>query len=178
MEADDTPSTNKTSALSIIAIAMSMGALFVSVLEVSAIRDDQRIQVWPYIGVYTNYSEDGFRLHAINKGIGPARVQTLKMFYDGEHVTDIDQLILNTLGEKDAFSYDLYRSSNISRSVMSADEDKTLFGVPWEPRTRRLIDDWATKVDVVVCYCSVYDDCWESRLNTGEPTEVSSCPVQ
>ncbi len=170
-------SRSSTPILSIVAIVMSIGALLVSVFEVSAIRDEQRVQVWPYVAVSTHYSSDGFKLHAVNKGIGPARIRTVDITYEGEPVDDIDQLIVDTVGEADAFSYDLYRASDISQSVMSPEEDRTLFGVPWEPRTRRLSEDWSGKIDVAVCYCSVYDECWESRLNAGEPTPVARCEV-
>ncbi len=164
-----------TPLLSIVAIVMSVGALLVSVFEVSAIRDEQRVQVWPYISVDTNYTSEGFRLEATNKGIGPARIRTLLMTFDGRPVDDLDQLIIDTIGEEDAFSYEMYMASDISQSVMSPDEERILFGVPWEDRTRRLSQIWSSKVDIQVCYCSVYDECWEARLNAGEPTPVARC---
>ena len=179
METDDLDSkpNDKTPILSIIAIVMSFGALLVSVLEVSAIRDEQRIQVWPYVSVDANYSEAGYRLIAVNKGIGPARVRTLNVTYNGEPVGSLDQLIIDTVGEEDAFSYDLYQASDIGQSVMSPDESRILFGVPWEPRTRRLAEAWSGNISIAVCYCSVYDECWESRLNAGEPEPVKACSV-
>ncbi len=176
-EGTNTESRNSTPILSIVAIVMSIGALLVSVFEVSAIRDEQRIQVWPYIEVTTNYSSEGFKLLAINKGIGPARVRTVELTFDGQPVDNLDQLIVDTIGEEDAFSYDLYRSSDISQSIMSPEEEAILFGVPWQPRTRRLSQAWSGRVDVAVCFCSVYDECWESRMNGGEPTPVSQCEV-
>ena len=99
------------------------------------------------------------------------------VFFDGEPVTDIDRLIIDTVGEEDAFSYDLYRTSDISRSVMSPDERATLFAVPWEDRTRRLSEIWHGRLSVHVCYCSVYDECWTAELDAGEPEPVGTCPV-
>ncbi|MEM6512337.1 MAG: hypothetical protein AAF660_04950 [Pseudomonadota bacterium] len=173
-EVEERPTRN-TPVLSIVAIVMSVGALLVSVFEVSAIRDEQRVQVWPYLSLSTNYSGEGFTLEAINKGIGPARVRTLELTYEGELVEDLDQLILETLGEEDAFSYELYRASDLSNSVLSPDEERIVFGVPWEPRTRRLVDIWISRIDLSACFCSVYDECWESRLNAGDPMPVASC---
>ncbi len=163
--------------ISMAALALSMLALFVSVLEVSAMRDEQRIQVWPYVEVSTRYNADGYAIIATNKGIGPARIRTADAIFDGEPVTSLDDLILSTLGEDDAFSYDLYRSNNPARSVMSADESAQLFAVPWEDRTRRLAEIWHDRFSVTLCYCSVYDECWESKLNGGEPEPVETCPV-
>ena len=51
--------------LALTAILLSLAALAVSVFEVSAIRDEQRIQVWPYIQIETRYGPEGLRLRSI-----------------------------------------------------------------------------------------------------------------
>ena len=163
--------------ISVAALALSMLALFVSVLEVSAMRDEQRVQVWPYVEVSTRYNAEGYAVIATNKGIGPARVRTAELTFDGEPVDSLDELIVSILGEEDAFSYDLYRASNPARSVMSADDSAQLFAVPWEDRTRRLTQIWHDRISVTLCYCSVYDECWQSTLNAGEPVPVENCPL-
>ena len=162
-------------AVSLVAIGLSIAALLISVMEVLAIKDEQRAQVWPYLEVSESYSGDGFSLYVSNKGIGPARVRSAHMLLDGEVVTDLDAASLDTLGEADAFGYDLYRSSNPAPGVMSPDERITLFGVPWEARTRKLTQAWFDRVEIEVCYCSVYDDCWVSRLGGDEPQPVNRC---
>ena len=157
------------------ALALSVAALLVSVLEVSAIRAEQRVQVWPYVQLDTRYSADGYAIVATNKGIGPARVRSVEVSFDGDVVDDLDQLIVDSIGAENAFSYELYKTRNPTRSVMSADEGISLFAVPWEERTRRLAEVWTDRVSVKLCYCSVYDDCWQTQLDGGEPSEVQSC---
>ncbi len=157
------------------ALALSVAALLVSVLEVSAIRSEQRVQVWPYVQLDMRYNADGYAIVATNKGIGPARVRTMQIALDGEVFDDLDRLIVASIGAENAFSYELYRTSNPARSVMSADERITLFAVPWEERTRRLAEVWTDRASVELCYCSVYDECWESRLDGGEPAAVERC---
>jgi hypothetical protein len=105
---------------------LSVGALLVSFFEVSAIRDEQRTQVWPYVELSTRYRSDGYEIVAPNKGIGLARIRRATLTCDGAPVTDLDTLIVDRLGEDNAFSYDLYRASDISQSVMSADESRLL----------------------------------------------------
>ena len=162
--------------LSLVAIGISIAALLISVMEVLAVKDDQRAQVWPYLAIAESYSGEGFRLNLSNKGIGPARVRTAVMLLDGEPITDLNTAILQTLGPDDAFGYDLYRSNNPAPGVMSPDEEIILFGVPWEERTRKLTQAWNGRVEIEVCYCSVYDDCWMARLSRGEPESVEACP--
>lgn len=166
---------SSTPAIAITAIVLSLAALTVSVLEVSAIRSEQRTQVWPYVELGATYNSEGFTLLATNKGIGPARVRSLTIEYKGQPYTDLDRLILDTVGEENAFSYDVYRSSNPARSVMSPGESTTIFAVPWEPRTRLLVDSWGSDINIELCFCSVYDECWVSVFAGDEPMPVEQC---
>ena len=84
-------------------------------------------------------------------------------------------MLKDTLGEEDAFSYDLYQSNNPLGSVLSADETSVLFAVPWEDRTRRLSKAWAERLSLETCYCSVYEECWSTTLEEGEPRERDVC---
>ena len=177
-QVEENKSRRNMSVVSLVALGLSISALLVSVFEVSAIREEQKIQVWPYVDVFVNYSAEGFALNIKNKGIGPARIRTVEIALDGEPITDLDQLIVDTIGPEDAFSYDLYRSSNPSRDVMSPDETVVLFAVPWEERTRRLSEAWSGRISIAVCYCSVYDECWTAELNGDEPMPVSQCTVR
>ena len=163
--------------LAIVAIVLSLAALGVSVFEVSTIRDEQRIQAWPYVSLTEHYGPEGFRIDVTNKGIGPARVRDVIVRFDGEVYDNLDELILNAVGEENAFSYDLYSVTNPAFSVMSPEERIRLFAVPWEPRTRLLVEQWEGRVEVNLCYCSVYDECWVSRLTTREPEPVGTCPA-
>ena len=188
--ADDTkaaaPVRQGPSLISLLAIGLSICALLVSVFEVSAIRDETRFQVWPFIAIGTGYSSEGFRILVENKGVGPAKIRDVSFTFDGERLEAPSQsamfnaLIERTLGEEEKFDYGLYRMSDLEGGVMSADESTDLFAVPWENSTgriRRLAGIWQERLFVTVCYCSVYEDCWLAELNGGEPAEVSGCPA-
>ncbi|MEN1728500.1 MAG: hypothetical protein AAGJ52_08665 [Pseudomonadota bacterium] len=161
--------------LSLVAIGLSIAALFISVMEVLAVKDEQRAEVWPYLEVSQSYSQDGYALKVTNKGIGPARVRSASLLLDGEPVNDLNRAILETLGPENAFGYDTYFSSNPAPGVMSPDEEVTIFGVPWNDRTRLLTEAWNGRAQVEVCFCSVYDECWKTSLNQGDPTPVDRC---
>ncbi|MEM1080988.1 MAG: hypothetical protein AAGH65_05340, partial [Pseudomonadota bacterium] len=120
-------------------------------------------------------SSEGYALKLTNKGVGPARVRRGDLLLDAVSVSNLDAAILDTLGPDNAFSYDVYRSANPAPGVMSPDEEVILFGVPWEARTRALTEAWAGRVDVEICFCSVYDECWVANLNTGDPDLVEQC---
>ena len=102
---------------------------------------------------------------------------TLDVRLDGESITSLESMIIDAIGEENAFSYELYRSSNLAGSVMSPEERDQLFAVPWEPRTRLLAEQFNTRGSIEACYCSIFDDCWTVKLRDSSPQPVSSCPV-
>lgn len=166
-----------TAYMSMLALLMSFSALMVALFEAVAVRAEQKADVWPYLEVSDGFSADGYSITVTNKGVGPARVRSLAMTLRGQSYRDLDSMILATLGPEQAFSYELYRTSNIAPGVLSADETTDLFQVPWEDRTRSLSQVWASELEIEVCYCSVYDDCWRATKQTREPVEANSCPI-
>lgn len=162
--------------LSIIAIVISLSALGVSVFEVTSLKDQQKASVWPYLEVSTSYSGEGFEVTVSNKGIGPALLGDITLTHKGEDITstdELDALIVETIGEDRAFSYDTYRARNASNSVLAPGYKIVLFGVPWTPDTRAFIEVVGQSTTAKGCYCSVYDDCW--TVGSGkqpEPTRV------
>ena len=119
-----------TSLVSLIAIVLSTAALLVSVFEVSAIREEQRIQAWPYVTVNNGYGPDGFRIVATNKGIGPARIRTHDWYFDDQPITDLDQLIASVVPNDDkdrSFSYETYSISELAQTVMSPTKPSRYF---------------------------------------------------
>lgn len=170
------PTRQTPSVIALTAIVLSLCALFVSVLEVSSIRSEQRMGVWPYIDLSTSFNGEGFQVSATNKGIGPARVRSIRMTLGGREIDNLDTMILDVLGPDKAFSYDVYRASNPTGSVLSPDEESNLFSVPWTDASRELVENLGD-FSVELCYCSVYDDCWLAVMNKGDPGPIASCPA-
>ncbi|MEM1193486.1 MAG: hypothetical protein AAGH42_08870 [Pseudomonadota bacterium] len=161
---------------SFTALVVSCLALAVSILEVSTIRTHQRSSVWPFVSIEQDYSSEGYAIALRNKGIGPARMHEVIMTLDGKPYGELDRLILDAVGKEDAFSYDVYSGRNPANSVIAAGSAVTLFSVPWDPRTERLVQAWTDRVNVETCFCSIYDQCWRTDLNDNQPKEVKACP--
>lgn len=157
------------------AVIVSLAALIVSFMEANTVRAAARAETWPYLSVDVTYNAEGFSYALTNKGVGPARVRDTKVYFKGERVTSFDSIILDILGPDDAFSYDRYRASSAKRRVVSPRERVNLFGVDWFDASRRLSEALARDLELEVCYCSIYDDCWISRLESEEPEPISQC---
>lgn len=160
---------------SMLAVVFSLAALFVAVAEVNSERAQQRASVWPHIEISEAYSEAGFTLRMTNKGVGPALMGRMALTFDGKPVTDLDQLILDTIGAEKAFSYERYGMSDPSNGVLAPSDEVRLFTVDWDDSTRELIQAWNGRIDIVTCYCSINNDCWQTSLTTESNTPIDSC---
>ncbi|MEN7343816.1 MAG: hypothetical protein AAAFM81_12775 [Pseudomonadota bacterium] len=168
-------STNIDRLASTFAVALSIAALFISIIEVSSERAQQRASVWPHIQISESYSEAGFRVVLTNKGVGPALLGELTLLHDGQPVADIDQLIIDTIGAENAFSYDRYSMSNPGNSVVAPGESINLFGVGWDDSSRQLIRAWNGRIDIATCYCSIHEDCWQASLAEDTTSRIERC---
>ena len=157
------------------AVILSVVAIAVSLLEVSAMRDQQRASVWPYLSVQQSYLGDRFSMTIENKGVGPALIEQVDWRHNGEEITNLDQLILDTVGPELAFSYDTYRTSDPSNDVLAPGEEAIVFAVPIRDDTLAFLRGVNSRVTLEACYCSIHGDCWTAALDEGGADDVDSC---
>lgn len=180
---DETPNANNNQAglsfdrlAAIFAIGVSFAAMAISLLEVSSIRAQQKAEVWPYIEIDQSYTSEGYELRLTNKGVGPALMSDVVLLAGGAPVSDLDAFIADTVGEADAFSYDIYFRTDPSGGVVAPGETYTLFGVPWTDATRRFIENASDEIDIKTCFCSIYEECWTATFRSRRPEVAQSCP--
>lgn len=152
------------------ALLLSVCGLFISIYEMSLIRQAQRASVWPHVEVAVSIRQEGIKLWVQNTGVGPARIQAAAITYKGETQADWQDLILSLVGEE-AASVSTYQSMINGRVLPSSSSREKIFGLTKDSgaverevigRLRRAILEGL--VDVTVCYCSVFDECWTSSL--------------
>jgi len=116
--------------MSFAALVLSIFALAVALFEANTQRVQQRAEIWPYARIEQGFSQNGYEIRIANKGVGPALIRQIELRYQDQVYTDLDALILAVVGEERAFGYDLYRTSNPLNSVISANEEVQIFGIP------------------------------------------------
>lgn len=153
------------------ALLLSLCGLFVAIYEASLMRQSERASVWPYVQVAPSRNAERVAIWVQNTGVGPARVQRASLLYRGEVVPNWSEL-LNALTASGAI--DSYRSLISGRVLPAESEQETIFMLPRsaEPALERLTGDiWSAivdgQLDVSLCYCSVYDECWITSLQDG-----------
>jgi len=140
---------------------------------------------WPFLQYTTgNVGDDGkprITLSVINAGVGPARVETLEVFWHGVPVASSRALLAACCGLEPGSGPTLPFSESLAagRILRAGDSVKLLEVQPaagtaavWER-----LDHARMHVKLRACFCSVFEDCWTSPLVGTRATPVASCPV-
>jgi hypothetical protein len=160
---------------------------------------------WPFLQFTTsNIADTGgplITLGVVNTGVGPAKVETFEVFWNGRPVRNDRDLLSaccglkpgtlptfaaakGTASELAAAMREASRSGLssgvISPGVLEAHEAQAFLTLPLAENTAPLfhvLSSARTKVGLRACYCSVFDECWISNLRTMAPKPTASCPT-
>lgn len=157
------------------AILISVCALVVSFYEVRIMRTQQEASVWPYVLLNQNFNSEGFAIMAMNKGIGPAKIESLILRVDGEPLDTLNQLFVETVGAEHKFNYNNYSVHGINQTVLEPGYDKHLIRLPWMPDTYKFVDE-LERVEIEVIYSSILGECWSMTFE--ESPEPCECPAK
>lgn len=151
------------------AVLLSVCGLVVSIYETSLMREEQYASVWPYVEVGPSFAGEGIKIRVQNTGVGPARIRSAAVLYNGEVKKNWSDMIRSVVGEgKDV---PVYQSLINGRVFPKGSDQETVFSLN-EGRgdidtgmIEKLEGEIAEgRLDVVVCYCSVYDECWTASM--------------
>ena len=151
------------------AIVLSVCGLFIALYEASIARRAERASVWPHVEVSASVRGTRVEIWARNTGVGPARIRAANVSHRDTVVPDWAALMraLEVEVGETTRSFSL-----IGGRVLGVDaEPETIFAIDAKAEStdsdasRRLATAiFDGSVDVALCYCSVYDECWVARL--------------
>jgi len=180
-------------------LTLAASAMVVSIVSVAiAIRHGQTMEhmaeanarlvaanSWPFLQYSTgNTGDDGkprIRLAIVNAGVGPARIESLEVFWNGAPIASPQALMAACcglapgLGPTLPFSYGL-----ATGRILRAGDSIALLEVPPNAEAVEVwqrLDRARLHVKFRACFCSVFDECWTSTLVGTRATPVASCPA-
>ena len=149
------------------AIVLSIVSLFVALEDGNAMKRLVQANSWPFVAAESStLALDGtphFKMTLDNKGVGPAKIETLEVFYAGKPVSGPRRLIAAMIGPEGLNKAHRLATSDIVGSVISArDSVDFLNTIPdsFTPEQNIAIREAARHLDTRICYCSVFDECW------------------
>lgn len=158
-------------ALSISALITAVVAVWIAVVEQQSNREYQRLSVEPYLEL-ANSNRNTYERLLTNSGLGPARIQSVDVSIDGVAIRDWSQAIkvLTNVGATSINISDLWQGRQIK-----AGEQVVLLQLSEKPAALEFHRN-VGKLNMKVCYCSIYKDCWIKQ--SGEvPKAVEQCPA-
>ncbi len=147
----------------------SFSALFVYMRQAQIMNDQTGIllqqskaNAWPHIDISLNVSTQNdsiksFQISVINKGTGPAIVNSVRLSIDDVATRNWEDFF-DKANKPDSISSS-WSASSISNSVISPRESILIFS-PYDPELRTWIFNNASKMKMEICYRSVFDDYW------------------
>lgn len=153
----------------------------------------------PYLDIYTSDLEDdrrtpAFRLTVQNQGVGPARISEVSMTVSGRPVADFNTVVDHCCapGELSASNRGTKQYHGIRNGdvILSTLRDRMIRpgeavdAVDWRatPGNQAVIERLrrgfaSDLVNISICYCSVFDDCWIRTDEDRRPIAVKQCPI-
>jgi hypothetical protein len=156
-------------------------------------------QSWPYLEVFESDTESGpntMTLAITNEGIGPAKLESFELFWEGKPQRNPWQLLLDCCAKAipgaaqphdiAALQQDIDLQTSTDQGVVVRAGAAIPFVVLKRNAAGAAIWDalhsglWG-HLTVRYCYCSVFNECWRNTQEFGvaremNPPEVRSCP--
>ena len=132
-----------------------------------------RLSVRPDLTLSFDYDETGAGFHMANKGLGPAVIGSFQLLVDQKIQRTWEEAV-KALGLSGNFQWHK-RVPYPSTMWSTAETDEKLYWVSTGPDSE-LLKANTDRVQMVVCYCSVSNECWSKTRLAVPPKDESSCP--
>lgn len=182
----------------VVGIFIATLALYAALNESDAVRKQQQAAVWPHMQVdltnITTNDTTGIIIGVSNRGIGPARVRSANILLDGEQMVSWQELFLELQPEASGFfprndsrvgHTVLVPGSNVEVVKVSTEffdlyDIASLDGISTPEETASLVLSLREafredRVEMQLCYCSVFDDCWLVSSANRDPQPMETC---
>jgi hypothetical protein len=166
--------------VSSIVIAIQHGHVMEKLVEANSI---------PYLeGGFSTATPEGanvISLDLVNRGVGPAHEESLRVTVDKQPVRSFREFVLASLGAKEGpKAYETFHQTHtlivndVPRRFIPAGQLQFIFKVPRTPENAPVWDllyKQQSRWNVGFCYCSVFDECWAAPSEFEEVKRVKQC---
>lgn len=178
-------------------LTLALSAMFVSIVSLAiAVHHGNAMDrlvaanSWPFLMYSTdNLDPQGNRrisLKVENAGVGPARIQTFEVWWRGQPVASSPELLSRCCMSDSAGPVDATTARSlelvigqIPSRVLRAGDAETFLSLKLEPANADIwhrLDVARLQLKMRACYCSVFEECWNTDLVQTSARRVSRCP--
>lgn len=148
--------------------------MFVYIYQANIMSKQMHAAAWPYVEANVTTNSGLFEINVKNKGVGPAIIKKARIALDSLKVSDTKQNV-DSLAQILTGNRNLLTSySNLASRVMSPGDNILYLEVKDSANVMLLLGSLRKhKLQLEICYCSVYDECW--LLADGKLEPCDSC---
>lgn len=171
--------------IAITALITSISSIVIAVHHGTIMEKLVQANSFPYMqGGFSDVTPDGqevLSLDLLNRGVGPAHEQSLRVKVDGQYVTSMKEMVAASLGPKhtpDTMKGLRFMTNSMRTRFIPGGQLQYVFRVIKTPENaqhweilRAIKDKW----EIEYCYCSVFGECWQVAATWAEPTPVQHC---
>jgi hypothetical protein len=179
-------------------LTLALSAMFVSIVSLAvAVHHGNAMDrlvaanSWPFLMYGTsNLDPQGNRrisLSVENAGVGPARIQTFEVWWQGQPVSSAAELLSRCCMTDSKVQIDRFTAralnltiGQIASRVMRPGDEETFLGLELKDANADIwhrLDSARLQLKMRACYCSVFDECWETDLEQTSAKRVRTCPA-
>ena len=175
-------------ALALSAIFISGVSLYIAIEHGKTERDLVAANSWPFLrpAIDNDYGPGhDLEIGVSNGGVGPAKVKTYEVFYQGAPVANPLDLLRRCCGLSTDPALvkkqinNAFLTSRIDDQVLRPGEANIVFQLRRKIAEPHLVDRFNETLRVLTyraCYCSVFDECWTTNLMSTDVQHVTVCP--
>jgi hypothetical protein len=170
------------------AVLISVISLFVAIHQSQVMDKMMQADTWRYLDFVASNGDDAaheeLSLTVINSGVGPAKIESTEVTYDGTPLRDGGDLLHRCCVTKGVRVQ--YLAATVPDRVLPPKEPLVLFSA--KPETMKFheaatpdeiarLSAARTKIQARICYCSALDRCWMRDTTRRRAEEIASCPI-
>jgi hypothetical protein len=177
------------------ALATSAVSIWLAISQGDDMERLVQAQSWPFLGFdssnvhpnpTTGAPEHVMTLVIENLGVGPAKIRTVEVVYEGKAIKGGRDLLRACCDKPDpeteerASTETPFVTSSTAGRVLRAGQRLELFlwrRGAYDAHRWDQLDQARLKLDMQVCYCSVFEECWIVKNDSNDAQRVDSCPA-
>jgi hypothetical protein len=139
---------------------------------------------WPFLQLNSSNNDDGARrvtLALENAGVGPAKLQTLEVFWRGKAYGSSTALLRACCAASPDPTTWAVVTTPVVGTVLRAGAERPFLQLDPTPATAAMVKAFdgvrLRELTYRACYCSVFDECWVGDLTKLHATRVAACPT-
>lgn len=173
-------------AAAVCAIVVSLVSLYLAIHHGQVMQEmadaNQRMVTaasWPSLSYQSSNlnaaGEPAIRLSLANKGVGPARIESMQLLYKDRPVGSNEKLLLACCMPAAGLV-----TSNLQGEILRPGETVDFLNLPRSARNAEAwdaLDRERGHIEFKVCYCSVFDECFVAGSHLRKASKVKACPA-